>query len=264
MAFKQWTGGNKVPFDVNAKGPTDYDMRGFYRGQQQGDPRAVRSPDNGHFPDIWKTPDHATFSNESMFAKPGAPSWTGNQLISPGGRIVADEGRPPAQPFIPRPPDVHAPQQPQQWPPPSQPQSILDPLKTPIPQPTGDAKPDNLSWALTPPTGRADPAMPLSPFARPPGFPNAPPQATAQAPPQALAPPPRDMLFNPQLPTGFGESMPPTQLSQFYSPQPMMPVSMYNMPTSPTADTPTSPQNDFFASLQFAPAQQYLPASFDW
>lgn len=97
MAFRQWLSDNRVPFNPNA-GQTDYDMRGFYRGMQQGNPRAqsaVNPNDNQlHYPDFWKTPQHQTFSQESQWAGPVAPRWNEqDQLISPGGRILFDERR---------------------------------------------------------------------------------------------------------------------------------------------------------------------------
>ena len=94
MAFQQWVKQNGVPFDPR---PTsDYDMRGFYRAQQQGDPRAkteVNPNDQRmHFTDAFKTPYHESFSGGSQYAGPVAPQWNVlDQLISPGGRILFDE-----------------------------------------------------------------------------------------------------------------------------------------------------------------------------
>lgn len=95
MAFRQWVTQNKVPFDPNA-GASDYDMRGFYRGMQQGDPRATSAIDPNdsrlHYPDFWKTPAHETFSNESQWANPAAPQWTGDdKLVAPSGRVMFDD-----------------------------------------------------------------------------------------------------------------------------------------------------------------------------
>ena len=99
--FRNWLAQNRVPFDPNATAPQDYDMRGFYQGLQQGNPRAatgVNPNDNQmHYSDYWKTPLHQTFSAESQWAGPGAPNWNEkDQLVSPGGRIVADERRQPS------------------------------------------------------------------------------------------------------------------------------------------------------------------------
>lgn len=92
--FQSWVQRNQVPFDP---GPTaDYDMRGFYRALMSGDPRASNAvdPNDGktHYPDTWKTPYHETFSKESQWALPSAPSWTDDdKLIAPNGRIVFDD-----------------------------------------------------------------------------------------------------------------------------------------------------------------------------
>jgi hypothetical protein len=93
--FRNWVRDNKVPFNPNA-GKTDYDMRGFWRGLMQQNPRAqsaVNPNDNlMHYPDYWKTPLHQSFSAESQWATPTAPQWINDsQLASPGGRILFDE-----------------------------------------------------------------------------------------------------------------------------------------------------------------------------
>jgi|SRR6266404_3278138 len=92
-AFQQWIKEKKVPFDPSDT--ADYDMRGFWRALTSGDPKAVTavSPyDNRmHFPDIWKTPYHKTFSNESIYATKDAPKWVGYKLIDYYGRVIADE-----------------------------------------------------------------------------------------------------------------------------------------------------------------------------
>lgn len=97
MAFRQWTRDNKVPFDSNAQNQ-DYDMRGFYQGLQQGDPRAQSAVDPNdnrlHYPDTWKTPYHETFSADSQYANKDAPQWNDkDQLIDPSGRVVFDDRR---------------------------------------------------------------------------------------------------------------------------------------------------------------------------
>jgi len=99
LAFRDWVAQNKVPFDPNAP-PSDYDMRGFYQALQQGSPIAATAVNPNdhllHYPDYWKNPSHVTFSSESQFAGPGAPSWINDsQLASPNGRIVYDEQSPP-------------------------------------------------------------------------------------------------------------------------------------------------------------------------
>lgn len=92
--FQQWVNHNNVPFDPSPQ--ADYDMRGFWKAAQAGDPRASTAinPNDGqiHFGDYWKTPYHESFSNESQWAAPGAPSWVNDsQLATPSGRVVFDE-----------------------------------------------------------------------------------------------------------------------------------------------------------------------------
>ena len=80
---------NKVPW---RESPTsDYDMRGFFKAWMQGDPRATWQGPGSHFPDVWKTPFHQTFSNESMYATPDAPRWVGNRLVTKEGSLIRDE-----------------------------------------------------------------------------------------------------------------------------------------------------------------------------
>jgi hypothetical protein len=92
-AFQGWVKQNKVPWqDIpNA----DYDMRGFYKALTSGDPRAKQKKSeydqHMHFPDVWKTPYHKTFSNESIYAKKHAPHWEGDKLIDSKGNVIADE-----------------------------------------------------------------------------------------------------------------------------------------------------------------------------
>lgn len=92
--FRQWVAQNKVPFDPDQTAPSDYDMRGFYQGLQQGNPKAQSAldPNDGamHYPDYWKNPSHETFSNESRLAPAGAPQWQGDQLQQ-GGRVLFDD-----------------------------------------------------------------------------------------------------------------------------------------------------------------------------
>jgi hypothetical protein len=94
--FRQWVAQNKVPFDPDAKAPQDYDMRGFYQGLLQQNPKAQSAIDPNdarlHFPDYWKTPLHETFSNESQWAPANAPAWNSqDQLVSSGGRVLFDD-----------------------------------------------------------------------------------------------------------------------------------------------------------------------------
>lgn len=76
--FQGWVKQNRIPWQDS---PTaDYDMRGFWQAQQAGNPIAVRAV-NQHFPDVWKTPYHKLFSNESMYATSQAPHWEGDKLV---------------------------------------------------------------------------------------------------------------------------------------------------------------------------------------
>lgn len=96
FAYRQWVAQNRVPTNPTSNQPQDYDMRGFYRALQQGDPRAQTAVNQNdglmHFPDFWKTPLHPTFSNESQWSPATAPQWTPNdQLAAPNGRVIFDE-----------------------------------------------------------------------------------------------------------------------------------------------------------------------------
>lgn len=95
-AFRSWLSDNNVPFNPNATGPQDYDMRGFWQALQSGDPKAVSAVDPNdnqlHYPDYWKTPYHQTFSNESQWATPNAPRWNNeDQLIDQNGNVLFDD-----------------------------------------------------------------------------------------------------------------------------------------------------------------------------
>lgn len=105
MEYRGWVKKNNVPVDPNDKN-SDYDMRGYYRALKSGDQRAAQSLNMNdgkmHFPDTWKTPSHASFSRESMYATPSAPSWNEkDQLINPLGSVVFDERKQPKPaPFL--------------------------------------------------------------------------------------------------------------------------------------------------------------------
>lgn len=96
--FQSWLKTNNVPFNPEAK-VQDYDMKGFYSALQGKDPRAVSAVDpydnRIHFPDVWKTPYHETFSNESMYAKPTAPRWSkdGRFLLDNEGSVLFDASK---------------------------------------------------------------------------------------------------------------------------------------------------------------------------
>ena len=98
MAFRQWLTENGVPFNPDQQAPQDYDMRGFWQGLRNQNPRAQSAvnPNDSrmHYPDYWKTPYHETFSRESQWATGMAPRWNDqDQLVAPSGRIVFDERR---------------------------------------------------------------------------------------------------------------------------------------------------------------------------
>jgi len=93
--FRQWVAANNVPFRPDDP-EQDYDMRGFWQALQSGDPRAASAVNPNdqrlHFPDIWKTPAHTSFSRESQYALPNAPMWIDDaRLAAPSGRIIYDE-----------------------------------------------------------------------------------------------------------------------------------------------------------------------------
>ena len=93
QAFAGWLKANKVPFNPADKYP-DYDMRGYYQSMQQGDaPKAGINPTTKslHYPDTFKTPYHESFSAESKMATEGAPSWKGNKLVTPSGKVVFED-----------------------------------------------------------------------------------------------------------------------------------------------------------------------------
>lgn len=81
QSFQAWKRKN-APNDSGV----DYDLRGAFK--------AGLSPSstNGHWPDTYKKPNHPTFSNESIYAGPDAPSWRGGSLlVDSRGRVLADE-----------------------------------------------------------------------------------------------------------------------------------------------------------------------------
>lgn len=91
--FQQWVKANKVPWKDDPK--ADYDMRGYFQdhvlgGKGQGT-AVSKFDEKQHFPDTYKTPYHATFSDESKYAKSGAPHWEEDRLIDRHGNVIADE-----------------------------------------------------------------------------------------------------------------------------------------------------------------------------
>lgn len=106
-AFQQWAHQQGIQLQDYTGPHAVYDMRGFWKAQQAGDERAVARPNQNdidpqtgqgrrHFPDIWKTPYAATFSNESIYALPNAPVWGqgpsgGDVYALPNGHIIFDD-----------------------------------------------------------------------------------------------------------------------------------------------------------------------------
>jgi hypothetical protein len=87
--FQSWVKQNAIPWKDS---PTsDYDMRGFWKAQQQGDPYAKRSSTTKHFPDTWKTPYHETFSNQSKYALPTAGHWEGDTFVPPKEKSMPND-----------------------------------------------------------------------------------------------------------------------------------------------------------------------------
>ena len=94
LIFQEWVKKNKIPFDPSET--ADYDMRGYWKALQSGDPHATSgmNANDGmmHFTDYYKTPYHESFSAESRWAKPNAPNWNDkDQLIDENGNVVFDE-----------------------------------------------------------------------------------------------------------------------------------------------------------------------------
>ena len=72
-------------------------MRGYWVALQSGkaQPPTV-DPNDGkiHYPDTYKLPGHETLSSESKYAGPNAPSWRGDELVSPSGKVVFQDAPP--------------------------------------------------------------------------------------------------------------------------------------------------------------------------
>lgn len=105
--FQAWAQANHMRADPPDDEKSDYDMRGFWLAQTQGDPDAVAQIDHNdnkmHEPDQWKTPYDLTFSRQSRYATDGAPDWNAeDQLVTPDGSIVYDDRN--RAPYIGAPP----------------------------------------------------------------------------------------------------------------------------------------------------------------
>jgi hypothetical protein len=73
LKFRDW----KQRFAPNDSGE-DYDLRGAFKAGFQPD------PETGHWPDVYKKPNHPTFSNQSIYAKDRpdlAGSWNGDTYV---------------------------------------------------------------------------------------------------------------------------------------------------------------------------------------
>lgn len=89
--FQEWVRANKVPWQDT---PTaDYDMRGYWKALNGGKAKQTFNAwdHTMHFPDTWKTPYSGTFSRESIYAKPNAPHWQGDKLVTSTDKVVTDE-----------------------------------------------------------------------------------------------------------------------------------------------------------------------------
>jgi hypothetical protein len=89
LMFRRWVADNRVPFDPDAA-VVDYDMRGYFN-ETGGSEWAGGG---AHFPDTYKTPYDTSFSNDSMYAKPGTPFvWQGDDLVDTrNGQLVFRSG----------------------------------------------------------------------------------------------------------------------------------------------------------------------------
>lgn len=64
----------------------DYDLRGAFKAGIKPDPQS------GHWPDTYKKPNHPTFSDESQYAKQGAPGhWEGETFTPAPQSMTSDE-----------------------------------------------------------------------------------------------------------------------------------------------------------------------------
>lgn len=89
LQFAHWAMQNQVPITPN------YDMRGFFQALMQGQANTgIDQFDHRlHYSDIGKRPQHETFSNESMYARPNAPHWVDNKrLLDEKGKLIFEDG----------------------------------------------------------------------------------------------------------------------------------------------------------------------------
>lgn len=87
---------------MGMKETPDYDMKGFYDAMTSGTvagPQVSANDGLPHFTDKFKTPEHESFSSESKFARPGAPSWNElDQLVNVFGGVNRAEVPGPVNP----------------------------------------------------------------------------------------------------------------------------------------------------------------------
>jgi hypothetical protein len=93
FAFLDWARKNRVPPDD----PT-YDTRGFWKNEIVTGRRSQFA--GAHGPDTYKTPAHESFSNESIYATPNAPSWGADGTLRDklGNVVFRDPPPPPPAP----------------------------------------------------------------------------------------------------------------------------------------------------------------------
>ena len=76
FGFQQWANRVRGPLSMDEMMSPMYDMRGFWQSGGQHRPGA-------HFPDMYKTPQHPSFSAESRYATPNNPfQWIGEMLTN--------------------------------------------------------------------------------------------------------------------------------------------------------------------------------------
>lgn len=97
-AFNSWVA------DMRSKGAIhpndnfqDYDMQGYWKNEVLNNTNLAGGNAQAHFTDKYKMPNHATFSNESMYYNtansPYAGSWQGENFISPVGDPQAEQAK---------------------------------------------------------------------------------------------------------------------------------------------------------------------------
>ena len=82
--FQVWAKQNGVRMEPGWN--EDYDMRGLWKFNP-----LTKPDERGHWPDLFKKPNHPTFSRESIYATSDAPRWVGRRLINSKGRIIVEE-----------------------------------------------------------------------------------------------------------------------------------------------------------------------------